>query len=265
MIAILHRLLPLIFPPQCPVCGELTDGTADQLCPACNVRLEEELRLPCPVCGNIAAECICRPEDFHEFLTAVGGRIHITAGFYQPHCPDAVLSKLIFSLKTTGDEASLRILSRLLSRELMKSFLAAGEDIRNWTFTYPPRSTHKRRAAGFDQAQKLAQMCAAETGAHYTFYFTRRGGREQKNLGSAERRANAETSLHLRRGAACRGARIILLDDIVTSGATVMRCAALLREAGAEKILCASALKTVPQKYPPKKKSGVLWFQEDDT
>ena len=54
--------------------------------------------------------------------------------------------------------------------------------------------------------------------------------------GDCEMQANSEWAFELLPGAALSGKRVVLVDDVVTSGATLSQCARLLREAGAEAV-----------------------------
>ncbi len=261
----LTLLLNLLFPLKCPLCGELTEGDTARLCPDCAAAVEKEAAFPCPICRSPAPACTCLPENLHENCSTIGGRQHLSVGFYRPGETESTLSRLIFSLKHTPDEGTAHVFAGMLSRTLLRHFLAAGEDIRTWTFTYPPRTAEARSAAGLDQAQRLARLCAAQTGAAYAEMFIRRGGREQKTLTGEDRKQNAAGSLRLKSPPLCAGKRIILVDDITTTGATLSVCAELLRDAGAEAVFCTSVLKTVPhphKKNKTKEADGPLWFQK---
>ncbi|MBE6560959.1 MAG: ComF family protein [Ruminococcaceae bacterium] len=261
----LTRLLNLLFPLKCPLCGVLTDGDTPRLCPKCTETVAKEAVLPCPVCRNPAPLCTCLPTNIGDSFTVIGGRKHLCVGFYRPGETDSSLSRLVFSLKHTPDDGTARIFAGMLSRALLRHFLTAGEDMRTWTITYPPRTKEARRAAGLDQAQRIARLCAMQTGAAYADLFIRRGGREQKTLTGEERLQNASASLRLKPQACCVGKKIILLDDITTTGATLAACAELLRDAGAEAVFCSSVLKTGPhphKKNKTKAADGPLWFQE---
>ena len=239
-------LLNLLFPLKCPLCGTLTEGATARLCPACHEKMEEELALPCPHCGEPAASCYCIPTNLRGNSALIGGRSHICVGFYRPNHTGSPLSRLIYYLKHETDDSAARIFAERLSHALLRHFLASGEDIRSWTFTYPPRTRSAADTYGLDQAQRIARLCARRTGASFASLLRRRGGAEQKSLRGVERIDNAALSLQVHSPARCAGKKVILVDDIVTTGATAAVTSLLLRDAGTEAVFCASVLKTIP-------------------
>ncbi len=257
-----HTLLQWLFPRRCPLCGELIDnGETAHVCPACEEALSADLSVRCPVCHRKAPECLCTPVLIQNTMTNLGGRHAAAVGFYRPGVKDSPCNKLIYTLKSSTDDTAARLLARMLSRELLRLFLENGEDIRQWTITYPPRINRNKNENGIDQAQRLASFCAQDTGAVYASLFQRHAGNEQKSLSNRERMENAAGSLLLKNPDACRGKRIILCDDILTSGSTLSHCAALLREAGAADVFAAAVLVTIPKKRAKKPSSDMLWFQ----
>ena len=259
MISLAERLLSLLFPRKCPVCDALcASGGNAHLCAGCEAAFRAELARTCPVCGSRAPECRCIPDT----LQSAGIR-QITAGFYDPKDHAAVTSRLVFALKRSQDDAAARIFSMLLAPELVRSFAARGENIREWTFVYPPRSASSMERYGFDQAERLARLCARATGARFASLFARRGGGVQKELTAAQRKENAASSFRLRRTARCAGGKFILVDDILTSGATMAACARLLREHGAADVIAAAPLKTIPRTATRRRTEPVPWFAEN--
>jgi predicted amidophosphoribosyltransferase len=102
--------------------------------------------------------------------------------------------------------------------------------------TWAPLSRGKLRERGFDQALLLAgKMCGCLGWPKPVRLLKKTKQRAvQSSLTSdEERRANASGSYRVLRGELVKGKRILLVDDICTSGATLSECAGLLLEAGA--------------------------------
>lgn len=235
-------VLDTLFPRRCPICGVLPEKSdAAQLCPDCALLFDAERTVRCPVCRRPAPSCRCTPLLLRDRLDFIGTRQFVTSMFYQPDTPSSFCSRMIYALKDDTDDTAARILARDLSREILRHFLKSGEDVRHFIITYPPRTKQKRDEVGFDQAERLARLCAEYTGARFLPLFSRRGGTVQKALSGSERLQNAEASLFLRAPKKCAGQRIILCDDVLTTGSTVAACAELLRKAGAVSVFCATA------------------------
>lgn len=100
-----------------------------------------------------------------------------------------------------------------------------------------PLSPARRRERGYNQAELLARGLAGATGWPVRPLLVRRpGGDRQARLGRRARRRNVETRFALRPGAVRRGwearAGVLLVDDVLTTGATALACARALVSGG---------------------------------
>ena len=107
-----------------------------------------------------------------------------------------------------------------------------------------PLALERRQVRGYNQAELLAEgFCAhlqakgyaAETDFNI-LQKTRETG-QQKHLDKKSRRENVAGAYHVHKRKVCAGRTIILIDDIMTSGATGSECAARLKGAGAKEVL----------------------------
>lgn len=130
----------------------------------------------------------------------------------------------------------------------MLSVLSADKELptmepENTIITFVPRSRNAVLRYGFDQARLLAEALSERTGiACEETVRRRRNGREQKKLNAAQRKRNVK---HLFEpianiDEAVSGKNIILIDDIVTTGASMAACVSYLVRARAGKIICLS-------------------------
>ena len=109
--------------------------------------------------------------------------------------------------------------------------------------TYPPGTRQRIRKYGFDQSRQLAKKISRYTGIPWMSCMRRKGRTMQKTLSSMERRINAERAYTLR-DCPVQGKNILLIDDVITTGATVSACARLLRQGGANKVFPISIART---------------------
>jgi ComF family protein len=92
----------------------------------------------------------------------------------------------------------------------------------------------RRKQRGFNQTEKLAEVlsCATEVPVQHALVRTRKT-RPQVRLDGEGRRSNVEGAFGLAPGHDVRGAHLILVDDVITTGSTLGACAAVLCSAGA--------------------------------
>ncbi len=99
-----------------------------------------------------------------------------------------------------------------------------------------PMPLHWRRRLdrGFNQSELLARAVARRYGLRATNVVSRRKATPaQAGLSNAKRRANVAGAFRVKRPQAIAGRRVLLVDDVMTTGATAAACAAALRQAGA--------------------------------
>lgn len=248
-----EHLLNWIFPRRCPICGDVLPPTATaSVCSDCRFLLQQEADIPCPICHHPARQCACVPTFLQSEAVPV-----LTTGFYQPReCP--AHAKLIYTLKHTAENTAAQICARSLSSVFLHWCASRKLPSDAWIFTYPPRSAESRSTYGFDQSERLARLCSRNCDGIFVNLFHRHGGDKQKQLHTQQRLENASHAITLRRHPDLSGQSVVVIDDILTTGATTARCAALLKEIGVSRILILSVLKTPGS---PPKNASVLWFQ----
>lgn len=221
--------LDLVFPALCPVCrAALGHGRRDPLCGGCWGAFERIAPPTCHACGtpfmtfdsppaapsDLCSACAGAPPPFHWARAA--------ARYAGP------LREALHALKFGGRRALARPLADLV--------------VEQWADRLPgdvaalvpvPLAPARERERGFNQAALLAERIAAalEIPARPRWLVRVRSTRPQSDLGSAERRSNVHQAF--RAAAALDGLHVVLVDDILTTGATVAECALALRAAGA--------------------------------
>ena len=241
------KLLDILIPPRCELCGE--NGTkGEELCDSCRAKFVRECFEHCPVCGKTAQNCTCGTDFTDVTHRTVGGKSFFSLTFYKSEKSfgesDRATEKLIFALKERG--AFARMFATEICRGLGRIFSDGDEDITEWIITYPPRSDRNFYKYGIDQSETLASEMAKILGCR-TARTLARGSRsvEQKTLSARERKTNAESTLIPLRNRIEDGGKYILVDDIITSGATVKTAAELLYSCGAATVFPVSVARTV--------------------
>ena len=207
MMNILDRVLDLLFPRRCAFCHRLTQSGA-KVCPRCMAEL--------PYTRESAKQSF-------------------------PHL-DGCWSPLYY----TGDvrRSLLRYKFQGLSMyaELYGEFLAKCIDenkISCDSITWVPLSRRRLRRRGYDQARLLAEALSGRKGIPCVPTLRKiRNNPAQSGAGDAKKRQkNVKGVYRALPDAEIRGKRLLLVDDIVTTGATLSECASILRQAGAKEVL----------------------------
>lgn len=202
---------------------ELLQGAA--VCPQCRRELAQYKR--CPVCAAFLPENISAEQRaLHQSLCRPPEALGITAvAAFAPYYGQ--LRQNILRLKYHGR----RLLAKPLGRELAGAWRQTG-----WTAdVIIPVPVHeaKRRERGYNQCDLLAKTCGEllELPVGYNVLVRTRATDVQNKLNAAERQANVANAFACTSDAAqLAGKRIILLDDIITTGATMRACALALRQ-----------------------------------
>lgn len=219
-----HSLLQALLPACCRLCGCALTGRID-LCAACAAEL--------PWLDDACPRCAMPLATSHAASCGHCQR--------QPPCFDACIAafsyeypvrELIGRFKFHGDLAAGRALALLLARRLGERECNATPET-----VLVPVPLHRSRLAerGFNQSERIARVLSRELGLPLRQGLVRRTERteDQKTLDAAARRRNLARAFRAR---PCTGLRIVLVDDVLTTGATADALATVLREAGATSV-----------------------------
>ena len=127
---------------------------------------------------------------------------------------------------------------KTLARPLGDLLAAALPRDQRFDFVVPvPLHWQRRWQRGFNQSALLAQSIARRTGIPMLRALGRvRSTAAQAGLSNTNRRKNVSTAFRCRRPASVAGKRILLIDDVMTTGSTAAACAIALKRAGATKV-----------------------------
>lgn len=209
-----------VFPPKCVICSDYTDFD-ECLCSKCREIWEEEKAEECNKCGKSHTKCTCLINNKGSGLFGV---FHLAE-----YKKESVAGRLVYKLK--NDHGPVK---KFLANELYKR-LFERNDFREAIITYVPRRKEAIKRNGCDQARELALELGKISEKEIHEFIVRRGKMAQKNLDSEKRYKNVKNSYFINEKTAelIKGKRIIIVDDIITTGATVSYIADLLIERGA--------------------------------
>ncbi len=224
---------------KCPSCGAVIKlpGT---MCPECLEKYRLEREAPCRFCGMTASDCVCSTRDLY-YCKQLGLTVKSLI-FYDAE--NKVFSSALSKLKYSSDRGAERFFARELSCEILRLLALNGELSEDWCVTFPPRRKKAVREHGFDHAKGLARRIAKYTGLKFEDAIARVGNVEQKELDRYSRKKNAAASFKLKGSADVRGKKYVIVDDIITSGATARACQTVLLANGAAAAFPMSIAKT---------------------
>ncbi len=209
-------IVEVVFPRRCAGC--LRRGT--WLCQDCDAALPRFQPPWCARCGAPIGKHPCRCNDLPPALHAVR-----SAAAY-----DGWLREAIQSFKYHGETGRAEHLAALLVPLLA--------DLEPFDYLCPvPLHPKRQRRRGYNQSLLLAEGAARVCGYHVEEVAIRiRETQQQARLGANARQANVQGAFAVSPATSLQGARIVLVDDVLTTGATLGSCAAALMAAGAASV-----------------------------
>jgi ComF family protein len=216
--------LDLLLPPRCPGCGAVT-ASPEAFCAACFGAIRWLGPDQCARCGDAET-------DRHP---ACGRCREASPAFADARAAAAYegIAKAVALRFKHGDATAL-------AAALAARMARVAPDWLGLDALLVPVPLHRWRLwrRGYNQAALLARALARRTGATARLDALVRARRTELSagMGRAERAANVAGAIACARPAAVAGRRVVLVDDVIASGATIAECARALADAGAQQV-----------------------------
>lgn len=219
----LNRLFAFLFPPKCTLCRKILSKAETDLCHNCRANAPE-----------------FEKSKFH--IPFVAGWTALW--YYKGDVRSSLLRFKFYNARSYG-----AVYGKLLAMWLLQTH-PEGFDLLTWV----PIAPLRRLKRGYDQVELIAQSVGRELdiSPRKTLRKIRNTPPQSGLENAAARRANVLGAYRVVSAEDLAGKRIVLLDDIITTGATASECARTLLTAGAKEIFCV-AVAAAPQDTKMKK------------
>lgn len=211
MRGLLRWTADLMYPPKCMLCQRLLESADDVLCGRCHHDLPEYDAAP-------------RKVEYYEKATV--------SFFYEGKIRQSILRFKFHGMQMYARQYAIWMEPRI------RGELDGMYDMVSWV----PCSRRRKWTRGFDQAQLLAQAVAERLGVACacTLRKVRNTPKQSGMPNAAKRRANVLGAYEAVQPEAICGRKILMIDDVLTTGATISECGKVLRMAGAKDLVCAA-------------------------
>lgn len=235
---LLRRVRYVVYPRRCALCGRVV-APGTEICPKCGVSVR---RVPLPICP----QCGCGKRD----CTCGKHRSRFVSAFAAPFYYVGVVREGVRRLKFHAEPEIAEVLGREMARFARKAYAGVLFDM----VTFVPMTRRELRERRYNQSELLARAAAQElllpcVPTLEKLYETDR----QRVLDHRRRSGNVFGVFEAIDPQAIRGKRILLCDDLRTTGATLTECAKMLRIRGAREVLCLTAAVGYPKKETARK------------
>ncbi|MEW6214768.1 MAG: ComF family protein [Nitrospirota bacterium] len=219
----ISKLLNILYPAECPLCGSAPDVISYlPICASCWSMIKRYTGPSCSMCAmpfsseysKACGQCLKKAPPFLRV---------INYGLYE-----GVLAEAINQLKFYG----VKRLSKPLGRLLLSLDLPAMDGI-----VPVPLSIKRLRERGFNQSLLIARVISKETRVPLLMdiLLKKKETPPQIGLSAKERLSNLKGSFEVKED--IKGLRLLLVDDVMTTGATVTECSKQLMKAGAKEVI----------------------------
>lgn len=221
---ILDLSLNLLYPRRCPLCDEILKRRETFCCKSCEKKLPWIRQPFCMKCGKPLAHM----ED--EFCDDCSKGTHRFDRGIAPFTYTGALRHSIYRMKKENRRDYLDFYAEMMA-EALEPYLTVWKPER---ILAVPMHWSKKWKRGYNQSELLAKKVSQKTGIPYekNLFICKKKPQEQKLLGRRERQKNLQGCFALRQGKENGFDRVLLIDDVYTTGSTMDVLADLLKKSG---------------------------------
>ena len=184
----------------------------------------------CPRCSKILSECFCT----YDSLEPYGIKKLVKIFRYSKTEQSLPSNYLIYSMKQDNRKDVIDFLADEMSISISKCI---DEDLSKCVITNVPRRKGAIVVFGYDHAERLAKAVADKLNIEYVQVLKSKSKKPQKSVYGHARIENAKFDYKCKNDFTLKGKSLILIDDIVTTGASMTNCATLIRGLKPRKII----------------------------
>ena len=231
---LLSKMADLIYPRVCPVCDKASDRPGRHVCWSCFSAVEWYQDGLCDLCGSFFGG-----EIKHRYLcSACSGGAHFFDRARAAAKYDSDIKKVIHAFKYNGAVWLEKDLTDVLEGCLRAHFEVAKIDVVIPVPLFPAKERYRR----YNQSALLAESLASriDRRCDQKSLIRTRASESQTGFDAKSRRENVKNAFFVTESEMVYRRHILLVDDVMTTGATLDACAQALKNAGAAKVWAVS-------------------------
>lgn len=220
-----EKILDLLFPKKCVCCGKM----GSFLCGICKKEITKVKSGSCPNCNRLSKK--------GKFCQTCRPKTSLTGVLFCLYFSEEKTKKLLHEFKYGGIYGISEILGNMMAEKIIEENLSVD------LITFVPISKKRQRKRGFNQTQLLAKEISDKTGIKMLPLVKKiKETKSQVGLKKKERQSNLGGAF-IGLEQSLRGKKILLVDDVYTTGTTMLECGKALRSMGAKEVWGITAAK----------------------
>ncbi len=216
-----NYITDLFFPAKCLICNKISQN----ICIDCINKIQEVINQTCPNCNKLSKYgAYCNRCKKNKYISGI-----IAFGYFR----NPILKKVIYELKYEGVFSVSDQLAGMLTKTILK------EDIIFDIISFVPISKKSLRHRGYNQSELIANSLSEYFKKPVFSLLTKtKETKSQVGLSGKERRNNLFDAFIINEKNSNKliGKKILIIDDVCTTGSTLNECAKILKNGGAKKI-----------------------------